>query len=96
MVQFKLEDVTFFKKTWQRKLVCLACNALPSVTVAVDGATLKLGNHKMVGKAFVSRGKCGCNKSTRLRTWTLGDSFNETQHKEENVFIIIHYEWEAI
>jgi hypothetical protein len=45
-VQFKLEDVTFFKKNKSGTLVCLPRMALASVVMSTDSATLKLDNQK--------------------------------------------------
>ena len=45
-VQFKLEDVTFFKKNTVGKLCCLPRNAPDHMIMAADGATLKLDNQK--------------------------------------------------
>jgi hypothetical protein len=45
-VQFKLEDVTFFKKAKSGDLQCLPPNAPPLLIAAADGATLKLDNQK--------------------------------------------------
>ncbi len=45
-VQFKMEDVTFFKKNKQSTLVCLPCNAPASLINTADSATLKLDNKK--------------------------------------------------
>ena len=42
MVQFKLEDVSFFKKNKWGNLVCLPKNALYSLIATSDSATLKL------------------------------------------------------
>ncbi len=52
-VQFKLEDVSFFKKTKWGNLVCLPKNAPYSLIATADSATLKLDNKKMDGKGFV-------------------------------------------
>ena len=46
MVQFKYEDITFFKKNEYGKLRCLQRNATPSLIATVDGATMKLDNQK--------------------------------------------------
>ncbi len=45
-VQFKYEDITFFKKNAAGKLRCLPCNAAPSLILTADGATMKLDNQK--------------------------------------------------
>lgn len=45
-VQFKLEDVTFFKRTEQGQLRQVARNAADHVVATADGATLKLDNQK--------------------------------------------------
>jgi hypothetical protein len=45
-VQFKLKDVTFFKKNKVGTLVCLPRTAPASVVMAADSATLKLDNQK--------------------------------------------------
>ncbi len=45
-VQFKLEDVKFFKKNKAGTLVCLPNNALPILVMTADSATLKLDNQK--------------------------------------------------
>jgi hypothetical protein len=49
-VQFKLEDVTFFKTDNNGILQCLPCNAPYSLIMTVESATLKLDNQKTVGK----------------------------------------------
>ena len=46
MVQFKLEDVHFFKKNKAGTLVCLPWNAHAVLLLMVDSATLKLDNQK--------------------------------------------------
>jgi hypothetical protein len=46
MVQFKLEDVKFFKKNKMGTLVCLPNNAPASLVLTADSATLKLDNQK--------------------------------------------------
>jgi hypothetical protein len=46
MVQFKYEDVSFFKKNTRGHLRCLPCNAPASLISSADGATLKLDNQK--------------------------------------------------
>ncbi len=46
MVQFKLEDVKFFKKNKMGTLVCLLNNAQASLVLTADSATLKLDNQK--------------------------------------------------
>ena len=45
-VQFKLEDVTFFKKNGDGKLRCLPRTAPDHLIMTADGATLKLDNQK--------------------------------------------------
>jgi hypothetical protein len=45
-VQFKLEDVTFFKKTKMGQLRCLPKNVPDHLILAADSATLKLDNQK--------------------------------------------------
>jgi hypothetical protein len=45
-VQFKYEDVTFFKNNEYGKLRCLPRNAAPSLIANADGATMKLDNQK--------------------------------------------------
>ena len=45
-VQFKLEDVTFFKKNATGKLCCLPRGAPDHMIMTADGATLKLDNQK--------------------------------------------------
>jgi hypothetical protein len=45
-VQFKLEDVTFYKKTRSGKLRCLPRNAPHQLVLVADSATLKLDNQK--------------------------------------------------
>ncbi len=45
-VQFKLKDVTFFKKNKAGTLVCLPRTAPASVIISADSATLKLDNNK--------------------------------------------------
>jgi hypothetical protein len=46
MVQFKLEDISFFKKNKWGNLVCLPQNAPYSLIATTDSATLKLDNQK--------------------------------------------------
>ncbi len=43
-VQFKLEDVSFFKRNKAGTLVCLPWDAPPSLIMTADSATLKLDN----------------------------------------------------
>jgi hypothetical protein len=45
-VQFKYEDVSFFKKNTQGQLRCLPRNAAADLISTADGATLKLDNKK--------------------------------------------------
>ena len=45
-VQFKLEDVQFFKKNKAGTLVCLPNTAPPVLVMRTDSATLKLDNQK--------------------------------------------------
>ena len=45
-VQFKLEDITFFKKNTVGKLRCLLRDAPEHMIMTADGATLKLDNQK--------------------------------------------------
>jgi len=45
-IQFKYEDITFFKKNEYGKLRCLQRNATPSLIATADGATMKLDNQK--------------------------------------------------
>jgi hypothetical protein len=45
-VQFKLEDVRFFKRDKTNTLVCLPTNAPTSLILTADSATLKLDNQK--------------------------------------------------
>jgi hypothetical protein len=45
-VQFKLEDVKFFKKNKLGTLVCLPDNAPAALILTADSATLKLDNQK--------------------------------------------------
>jgi hypothetical protein len=45
-VQFKLEDVTFYKKTGNGQLRCLPKNAPAHLILSADSATLKLDNQK--------------------------------------------------
>ena len=45
-VQFKMEDVTFFKKNNTGKLCCLSRSAPEHMIMTADGATLKLDNQK--------------------------------------------------
>ena len=45
-VQFKLEDVTFFKKNELGQLRCLPRSAPDALVLTTDGATLKIDNQK--------------------------------------------------
>ncbi len=45
-VQFKMKDVTFFKKDKCGCIMCLSCNAPHADILPADGATLKLDNQK--------------------------------------------------
>ncbi len=45
-VQFKYEDVTFFRKNIKGQLKCLSQNSPDSLIATADGATLKLDNQK--------------------------------------------------
>ncbi len=45
-VQFRYEDVTFFRKNNRGQLRCLPCNASDDLIASADGATLKLDNQK--------------------------------------------------
>lgn len=44
--EFKLGDITFFKKDKQGNLRCLPRNAAPDLIMTADGATMKLDNQK--------------------------------------------------
>jgi hypothetical protein len=46
MVQFKREDITFFKKNRRGQLRCLPRDAADDLIATADGATLKLDNQK--------------------------------------------------
>jgi hypothetical protein len=65
-VQFKLNDVTFFKKNKWGNLVCLQNNAPYSLLVTTDSATLKLANQKSGGKGYVSLRRLMGKQSTVL------------------------------
>jgi hypothetical protein len=63
-VQFKREDITFFKKNRLRQLRCLPHEALDHLIATADGAALKLDNKKTGGKRVerglrLPRGKWG-------------------------------------
>ncbi len=45
-VQFKMEDITFFKRNSKGELRCLSRTAPDSLIASADGATLKLDNQK--------------------------------------------------
>ena len=45
-VQFKMEDVTFFKEDKHGRIMCLSRNAPIADILSADGATLKLDNQK--------------------------------------------------
>ena len=45
-VQFKIEDLTFFKRAIDGSLRCLPRDSPPSLLLTADGATLKLDNQK--------------------------------------------------
>jgi hypothetical protein len=45
-VQFKYEDVSFFKKNTQGQLRCLPCNTAADLILTADGAMLMLDNQK--------------------------------------------------
>jgi hypothetical protein len=45
-VQFKREDITFFKKNRRGQLQCLPCDAVDDLIATANGATLKLDNKK--------------------------------------------------
>jgi hypothetical protein len=46
MVQFKLEDVKFFKRNKMGTLVCLPSDAPAALVLTADSATLKLDDQK--------------------------------------------------
>jgi hypothetical protein len=46
MIQFKYEDITFFKKNSSEQLQCLPQNALAHLIATANGATIKLDNQK--------------------------------------------------
>ena len=52
-VQFKLEDITSYKKTKLGQLRCLPKNAPYQLVLFADSATLKLDNQKADGKGCV-------------------------------------------
>ena len=45
-MQFKYEDISFFKKNSQGQLRCLPCDAPAELIATANGATLKLDNQK--------------------------------------------------
>jgi hypothetical protein len=45
-VQFKMEDVTFFKEDKHGRIMCLSRNAPLANILSADGATIKLDNQK--------------------------------------------------
>ncbi len=45
-VQFKMEDVTFFKKDKHGCIMCVSCNTPLADILSADGATRKLDNQK--------------------------------------------------
>jgi len=45
-VQFKLEDITFFRKNTQGELRCIPRNSPDHIIMTADGATMKLDNQK--------------------------------------------------
>jgi hypothetical protein len=53
MVQFKYNDVSFFKKNTWGQLRCLPCNTAADLIMAADGATLKLANKTKNGRECV-------------------------------------------
>ena len=57
-VQFKYEDVTFFRKNQMGQLRCLPRNASNELIASADGATLKLDNQKNGWK-----GGCGYHET---------------------------------
>jgi hypothetical protein len=73
-IQFKLEDIKFFKKNKAGTLVCLPNNTPPILMMPADSATLKLDNQKMSGKAYVYTRKQMGNRST-ARCGLLPDGF---------------------
>ncbi len=75
-VEFKLEDVTFFKKNKVGTLVCLPRTALASVVMSANSATLKLDNPKKWVDGVVAE------HSLILGTWL------ESQYK----FLIFFFE----
>ena len=52
--EFKLGDITFFSKDTRGQLRCLPRDAPAELVLAAKGATMKLDNQKMGGKAPVS------------------------------------------
>ena len=44
--EFKLGDITFFKKDKQGNLGCLPRDAAPNLIMTADGATMKLDNQQ--------------------------------------------------
>ncbi len=93
-VQFKFEDVTFFKKTKSGQLCCLPRNAPEELILSADSATLKLNNQiKWVEGSVCSPGdKWRCfllpNQSTRAtlcastQTWSMKINFPVYNHHE--------------
>jgi hypothetical protein len=72
-VQFKLEDVSFFKKNKWGNLMCLPKNAPYSLIATTDRAALKLENKKMNGKRFVCRRRLMEKQSIDLfKLWSDG------------------------
>ena len=51
-VQFKFEDITFFKTYLTRALCCLPCNASDALIALADGAT-KVNTKKTDGREYV-------------------------------------------
>jgi hypothetical protein len=79
-VQFKMEDVTFFKKDKYGCIMCLSRNAPLADILSADGATLKLDNQKNGHK-----GACVYQQTTgnpiHYPVCTLGQQY---QHLQEN------------
>jgi hypothetical protein len=63
-VQFKMEDVTFFKKDKRRHIMCLSCNAPLADILSADGAALKLDNQRMDTREYVYTNKQPATPST--------------------------------
>ncbi len=78
-VQFKYEDVTYFRKNDRGELSWLPCNATGNLIANANGASLKFNNHKNVWKGVCVYHEANGN-DTYCPIWALGRCYLHLRH----------------